>query len=75
MWIQKAGCQWALEGGHNTKFFHGYTKVRHRNNLVRALRKDSSDWVTDSDELHNLAIAFYTKHFKREVSDGYAYNV
>ncbi|KAK8625867.1 hypothetical protein V6N13_057024 [Hibiscus sabdariffa] len=68
-------CQWALEGDRNTKFFPGYTMARRRNNLVRALRKNSGDWVTDYDELHNLAVVFYTKLFTREVSDGYAYSV
>ncbi|KAK8690065.1 hypothetical protein V6N13_088769 [Hibiscus sabdariffa] len=40
-----------------------------------ALRTDSRDWVTNSDELKSLAVAFYTNIFMWEVSDGYAYQV
>ncbi|KAL4279612.1 hypothetical protein GQ457_03G020590 [Hibiscus cannabinus] len=52
MWVQKARCQWIVEGDHNTKYFHGLAKGRRKSNSIFTLWQANGSWCTDQRELH-----------------------
>ncbi|KAK8690963.1 hypothetical protein V6N13_074487 [Hibiscus sabdariffa] len=55
MWVQKARCQWIVEGDHNTKYFHGLAKGRRKSNSIFTLWQANGSWFTDQRELHELS--------------------
>lgn len=61
LWFQKSREKWMEFGDRNTTFFHTSTIIRRRRNRIEALRDDEGRWISDKQELENLAVDYYKK--------------
>ncbi|XP_022562550.1 uncharacterized protein LOC111208096 [Brassica napus] len=66
IWFQKSREKWVAHGERNTKFFHMSTIIRRRRNRVEALKKDDNHWVTDANELEELAVNYFKRLYSLE---------
>ncbi|XP_010424030.1 PREDICTED: uncharacterized protein LOC104709061 [Camelina sativa] len=80
LWFQNFRERWITLGDRNTKYFHTSTVIRRRHNRIDMLRNEEGVWISNTDELENLAIEYYTRlggvspehgTFQSSRSDGY----
>lgn len=55
LWLQKSRIDWLKLGDKNTKFLHTSTLLRRRRNKIAMLQKEDGEWVSDKQELNDLA--------------------
>lgn len=61
LWFQKSREKWITMGDRNTTFFHTSTVIRRRRNHITMLQNDEGSWVTEGQELEQLAVAYYKR--------------
>ena len=62
MWLQRSKTQWAVQGDHNTRFFHSKTN-RYRKNFIHKLRNPNGQWSANNEEVANIIIQYYKELF------------
>ena len=67
LWYQQSREDWIVSRDRNTKFYHASTLVRKSRNIIRALRSTMGDWITDQNQLEQMAHEFYKNIFQEEV--------
>lgn len=72
VWFQKSREKWIALGDRNTSFFHTSTVIRRRKNRIEMLKKDDGSWVSDREELEQLAIEYYKRLYSMEDVDAVA---
>lgn len=58
LWFQKSRCKWLAFGDKNSKYFHGVTKIRRRQNSFDTLQTDDGTWITSREELETMTTNF-----------------
>lgn len=58
IWAQKAGLNWRKYGDYNTRYFHVLATVRKTRGKILTLKNEVGNWITDSNELKNMAVTF-----------------
>lgn len=53
----------------NTKFFHISTIIRRRRNHIDMLKDDEGRWISNAQELDNLAIEYYKRLYSLDDVD------
>ncbi|XP_061343584.1 uncharacterized protein LOC133289618 [Gastrolobium bilobum] len=66
-WYQKSRQKWIVDGDRNTRFYHLRTVVRRSSNKIFRLRNDGGGWVSETNELKNLACNFFKALFTEDV--------
>lgn len=61
IWFQKSREKWIALGDQNTKFYHTSTIIRRRRNHIEMLKNDDGVWISDMQELEQLAIGYYRR--------------
>jgi hypothetical protein len=56
---QKSRNQWLNLGDGNNAFFHKMVKIRNSSNLIKMLKDDDGNCVSDMQQIKSLAINFY----------------
>ena len=69
IWFQKSREKWVVHGDRNTKFFHMSTIIRRRRNKVEMLRNNENQWVSEAQELEELAVNYFKKLYSLEDVD------
>ena len=69
IWFQKSREKWVAHGDRNTKFFHMSTVIRRRRNRVEMLKNNDNHWVSDAQELEELAVNYFRKLYSLEDVD------
>lgn len=69
IWFQKSREKWIPLGDRNTKFFHTSTIIRRRRNSIDMLKNDTGSWVSNGQELEQMAIAYYRRLYSMEDVD------
>lgn len=69
IWFQKSREKWIALGDRNTTYFHTSTIIRRRRNRIESLKGDDSRWISDPQELEQLAITYYTRLYSMEDVD------
>lgn len=55
----------------NTKYFHTKTIIRRREDRIEMLKNDKDNWVSNSQELENLAVSYYKRLYSMEFWNGF----
>lgn len=63
MWYQKSRSKWLFYGDRNTKYFHGVTTIRRRNNSYEMLQDENGNWIGDRQQLEEMVTSFYRNLF------------
>ncbi|XP_030939934.1 uncharacterized protein LOC115964836 [Quercus lobata] len=63
MWQQRSRIQWLKNGDQNTRFFHGSTTERKRQNFIKGLRDEQRVMQKDEGAVSTLLVEYYTKLF------------
>lgn len=58
-----------VHGDKNTQFFHTSTIIRKRRNRIEMLKNNEGQWITDGQELEQLAIQYFTRLYSLEDID------
>lgn len=66
LWKQKSRIEWIRKGDKSTKFFHLTTLIKRLRNKIDCLMNEDGDWVSDKEQLKDLAINYYSKLFSPE---------
>lgn len=53
-WHERACVRWIQAGNMNTTYFHRRANGRYQRNLVKGLKKEDYQWVTEDLELGNI---------------------
>lgn len=69
LWFQKSREKWIALGDRNTQYFHTSTIIRRRHNRIEMLKNDENVWVSDSRQLEQLAVDYYTRLYSMEDVD------
>ncbi|XP_061375716.1 uncharacterized protein LOC133317851 [Gastrolobium bilobum] len=67
VWYQRSRCNWLKYGDKNTKFFHASTISRRRINKILALKNIEGCWVSDAEELINLATSYFISLYAEDI--------
>ena len=62
-WRQRSRISWMKEGDRNTRYFHAFATQRKQKNRISCLLNRHDNWVTQEDELGNLAKDFFKNLF------------
>jgi hypothetical protein len=62
-WRQRSRISWMKEGDRNTRYFHAFATQRKQKNRISCLLNRHGNWVTQEDELGNLAKDFFKNLF------------
>nr|XP_023927486.1 uncharacterized protein LOC112038880 [Quercus suber] len=68
MWQQRARALHLSCGDQNTRFFHNKASQRFRRNRIVGLLDETNSWCTDSAQVADIIVGFYTKLFTSERS-------
>ncbi|KAK5770682.1 hypothetical protein PVK06_046835 [Gossypium arboreum] len=69
-WEQRARANWLQMGDRNTSFFHSWTTYRRKKNIIKGLETVSGRWVTEVNEISNIATNYLKDLFlTREVAN------
>lgn len=66
MWLQRSRINWLREGDCNTKYFHRRAVWRARKNYIKRLKDENGRWITNRDDMHELANEFFDKLYDRD---------
>ena len=66
MWQQRARALHLKCGDQNTQFFHNKASQRFRRNRVVGLFDDSNSWCTNTTQVADNIVGFYTRLFTSE---------
>ncbi|KAG7547784.1 Ribonuclease H domain [Arabidopsis suecica] len=69
LWFQKSREKWIELGDRNTSYFHTSTIIRRRKNRIEALKNEEGQWVSDKQQLEQLAINYYQRLYSMEDVD------
>lgn len=58
----------ALSREKNTRFFHTSTLIRRRRNRIICLQDGEGSWVTDQEQLRDMALHYYSSLFSSDLS-------
>ncbi|KAI9088275.1 hypothetical protein K1719_029996 [Acacia pycnantha] len=59
LWIQKSTSDWVCLGDRNTNYFHMKALLRRKKKFISKLKQANSSWVSNEDQLSNLARQFF----------------
>lgn len=59
IWAQKAGFDWRRYADYNTKYFHTVAKIKKSRGKILTLKNELDVWVTDQQELKNMASSYF----------------
>ena len=51
MWCDRSRVLWLSKGDSNTSFFHNKSTKRYRKNLIRGIKNDRGEWVTEHEKM------------------------
>lgn len=63
MWHQRSRVRWLKYGDKNTKFFHGTTTLRKRQNFIKGLKDNDGVWQTEEGIVSKMLIDYYVDLF------------
>ena len=63
MWHQRSRVQWIKYDDKNTKFFHGTTTQRKRQNFIKGLKDNDRVWQTEEGIVSKMLIDYYVDLF------------
>lgn len=66
IWFQKSREKNIALGDRNTKYFHTSTIVRRRRNRIEMLKNNEGLWVSQTEDLEELAMNYYKKLYSME---------
>ena len=66
MWQQRARALHLKCGDKNTRFFHNKASQRFRRNRILGLLDDSNSWCTNTTQVADIIVGFYTRLFTSE---------
>lgn len=69
LWLQKSRERWIVEGDRNTSLFHISTVIRRRRNRIESLKNDAGEWVSNPQELEQIATAYYKRLYSLDDVD------
>ncbi|KAA3474146.1 reverse transcriptase [Gossypium australe] len=69
-WEQRARVNWLKHGDKNTSFFHRLAISRHKRNQIVGIEDKEGRWVTQADEMLNVAVSYFGKLFTASNSTG-----
>ncbi|KAG7556773.1 Reverse transcriptase domain [Arabidopsis suecica] len=69
LWFQKSREKWISLGDRNTSYFHTSTIIKRRRNRIEALKNEEGQWVSDKQQLEQLAINYYQRLYSMEDVD------
>ena len=56
IWLQRSKTQWAVQGDHNTWFFHRKATNKYQKNYIHKLRNPNGQWSANSEEVVGIII-------------------
>lgn len=65
-WRQRAKSHWYRDGDRNTKFFHSSSPARKKVNRIVSLKDDSSNKISDSRRMCNVAKKYFLNLFQKQ---------
>ncbi|XP_061362797.1 uncharacterized protein LOC133306487 [Gastrolobium bilobum] len=68
-WFQESRKKWIADGDRNTRFYHLSTVVRRNSNKIFKLKNDGEAWISDPEELKNMACNFFKTLFTEDLCD------
>lgn len=66
LWYKKFRSKWLHSGDRNTKYFHGITAVRRKNNSYDIMQDDGGNWARDTIQIESLVSNYYKDLFSEE---------
>ena len=69
LWQQKLRETWLKDGDKNSKFFHLSTIIRHKRNLIDAIKNDDGDWLINKKEIRDHVVDKFHQLFTEEAVD------
>lgn len=66
IWFQKSREKWIALGDRNTSYFHTTTIIRRRQNRVEMLKNGEDVWISNAQELENMAVEYYRRLYSME---------
>ncbi|KAG6397443.1 hypothetical protein SASPL_143610 [Salvia splendens] len=66
LWHQKSRSEWIQLGDRNTSFFHLRTIQRRKRNRVEMLQNGDGKWITEQEQLREMAVSFYEKLYSED---------
>lgn len=67
LWFQRSREEWITSGDRNTAYYHAAATVRRNRNMIKSLRMDTGDWISDADQLKLHVRDYYMQLFSCEV--------
>lgn len=62
-WVQKARCDWVVQGDRNTKYFQTVVKQRRAKNRIVSLRKDDGTLTENFEEIESIIVSHFKDRF------------
>ncbi|KAA3483739.1 reverse transcriptase [Gossypium australe] len=69
-WSQRARVNWLQNGDRNTSSFHKAIMARHNHNRILGLEDESSQWVSDPEDILRVALKHFGDLFMASDSGG-----
>ena len=66
MWQQRARALHLKCGDNNSRFFHNKASQRFRRNRIMGLMDDTNSWCSDTTQVAEIIVEFYTRLFTSE---------
>ena len=63
MWCQRSRVLWLSKGDSNTTFFHSKATKRCKKNLIRGIKNDRGEWVTEHEKMG----LEWTKYYEEQI--------
>jgi hypothetical protein len=68
MWLQPSRVNLLKDGDRNTKYFHQRARWRARKNRIKKLKKQDGNWMSDQEEMQNMATDYFANLFMEDAS-------